>query len=317
MNIESTSTATATKTTDASTSSANTATKDDSTSFKDQLAAAKTQSSETVLTAGISTTSDAKTTQNKSIETAKTTEETKIAEATQAQKASDPQQTKTQDAAKNNITQQIANDKTTKDKDTTKKEATDPIAELSSKIAALTGLKSGVSKIQTSGLKTKETTDKADIGQTIKLDNKDVSFFLNLVQNQQMEAQAGQGSASNNASTTFTDIKSEVAQKSVQVSSTLLDAMNESSKTGKSFRIDFDSNIAVIMKVDKNGAISANFIPGDTAVENYLRNNIAGLRQNFSDQGLAYNELTYSKQQRQDKQEQQENKKNNKENENE
>jgi len=311
MNIESTSTATATKTTDASTSSTNTTTKDDSTSFKDQLAAAKTQDSKTVLTAGISTTADAKTTQNKNLETAKT------AEATQAQNASDSQQSKVQDAAKNNLAQQITNDKTTKDKDTTKKEATDPIAELSLKIAALSGLKSGVSKTQTSGLKTKETSDKADIGQTIKLDNKDVSFFLNLVQNQQMEAQAGQGSASNNASTTFNDIKSEVAQKSVQVSSTLLDAMNESSKTGKSFRIDFDSNIAVIMKVDKNGAISANFIPGDTAVENYLRNNIAGLRQNFSDQGLAYNELTYSKQQRQDKQEQQENKKNNKENENE
>jgi len=297
MNIEATATkttdtsATATATTSASTSAA---TKD--ASFKTQLEAVKSQ--------------DAKTT-----ETAKTTEDTKTADASATQKNVTATQSKAEEAAKNNIAQQTGAEKSIKDKTSTKdKTVTDPVAELSSKIATLSELKSGISKTQGLDSKTKETTDKTEIGQTIKMDNKDVSFFLNLVENQQMSAQAAQGSASNNAATEFTDVKSEATQQAVQVSSTLLNAMNEASKTGKSVRIDFDSDVAVIMKLDKNGTISANFIPGDAAVENYLRNNIAGLRQNFENQGLAYNELTYTKQQ---KQQQQEKRKNNEENENE
>jgi len=308
MNIEAPTSAKTTETASTSTSAATAAatstTKDDSTSFKSQLDAVKTK--------------DATTQKNSE-------DATNAADTAQTQKTAE-------ETAKNNISQQVGenkltdgklvdgkvvDNKSTKEKNTEKtSEVTDPIAELSSRIATLSELKTGISKTQGVTSKTKETTSTTEIGQTIKMDNKDVSFFLNLVQNQQMSAQAAQGSTSNSALTGFTDIKSEATQQTVQVSSTLLDAMNEASKTGKSFRIDFDSDVAVIMKVDKNGTISANFIPGDAAVENYLRNNIAGLRQNFENQGLAYNEISYSKQQKQEQQEQQK-RKNDKENENE
>ena len=41
------------------------------------------------------------------------------------------------------------------------------------------------------------------------------------------------------------------------------------------------------------GKVSAEFIPGDKAVEMYLRNNIDSLRQRFDDQNLPYNDLFY------------------------
>ena len=85
-------------------------------------------------------------------------------------------------------------------------------------------------------------------------------------------------------------------------------------KTNQPFRIDFDKDVSVIIKVNKDGSLAANFIPGDKAVEQYLRNNIASLRQRFDDQNLPYSELSYSNQNRQ----QQERRRNsNKENSNE
>lgn len=143
------------------------------------------------------------------------------------------------------------------------------------------------------------------------MDNNDIMFFVNLVENRQMIAQ-NNPVINSNINNNFTDIKSEATQETVRVSATLMDAINDSLKTNKSFRIDFDKDIAVIMRVDKEGVLSANFIPGSAAVENYLRNNIETLRQNFDNQNLPYNELSYKRQQKEEHQQHQ-----NKENENE
>jgi hypothetical protein len=288
VNIESTNTATATKTTDTSASSSTTATKnEDSTSFKEQLESVKTQEAKTA-------------------EDTKTSEEAKTA-----------QQTKAEETTKNNLIQQTEKDKLAAEEKAAAKNAeiTDPVKELSTKIAALSEIKNGSSKTQGSGSKINETSDKNDHCQTLKMDNKDITFFTNLVENQQMSAQNAQVSGANGmGNNLFTDIKTEATQQTVQVSSALLDALNDSAKTGKSVRIDFGSDVAVIMKVDKEGVLSANFIPGSAAVETYLKNNIASLRQSFDEQNLPYNELSYNKQQ---KQEQQQQKQNNKENEDE
>lgn len=287
MNIESTKTATIKKTNDTSTpsSSANSVSSEDK-SFKEQLESVKTQ-------------------ETKTAEDAKTTEETKTA-----------QQTKAEETTKNNLTQQTEKDRLKAEKDVAQKaEITDPIKELSTKIAALNEFKNGSTKAQNFESKIEETTDKNDHCKTLKMDNKDISFFLNLVDNQQMIAQNPQGAGNNTAGNLFTDIKSEATQKTVQVSATLLDALNDASKTGKSVRIDFGNDVAVIMKVDKEGTLSANFIPGTAAVEAYLKNNIASLKQSFNEQNLPYNELSYSKQQKQGQEQNQQ--KNNKENENE
>lgn len=291
MNIEAAKTATIPKTSDSSTSSssANSVSNEDK-SFKEQLESVKTQDN-------------------------KASEDTKAAEATNT-----AQQTKAEETAKNNTTQQSEKDRLKAEKDLAQKvEITDPIKELSSKIAAINDMKNGAAKAHGSESKIDETTDKNEHCATLKMDNKDISFFLNLVENQQMTAQNPQAAGNTNINNMFSDIKSEATQKTVQVSAALLDSLNDAAKTGKSVRIDFGNDIAVIMKVDKEGTLSANFIPGTAAVEAYLRDNIAGLKQSFNEQNLPYNQLSYSKQQKEQSQGQEQNQqqKNNKENENE
>ena len=86
---------------------------------------------------------------------------------------------------------------------------------------------------------------------------------------------------------------SEVKQN-VQISQTLLNALSDARENNQPIRIDFDQNISVILRVGRDGAISAQFIPGDKAVEQYLRNNIESLKSSFDEQDLPYSELSYS-----------------------
>ena len=73
-----------------------------------------------------------------------------------------------------------------------------------------------------------------------------------------------------------------------------MDALSKARETNQPLRIDFDQNVSVILRIGKDGAIAANFIPGDKAVEQYLRNNISNLRAVFNENDLPYTELSYS-----------------------
>ena len=144
----------------------------------------------------------------------------------------------------------------------------------------------------------------------INMSDSDANFFANLVQNTDMSMK----SISDSINQTLMNNNTQNVQKNVQVSSVLMEKLSESMKTNQPFRIDFDKDVSVIIKVNKDGSLAANFIPGDKAVEQYLRNNIASLRQRFDEQNLPYSELSYSNQNRQ----QQERRRNsNKENSNE
>ena len=50
------------------------------------------------------------------------------------------------------------------------------------------------------------------------------------------------------------------------------------------------------MKIDKDGKLSAEFIPSDKVAEEYLRNNITFLKTTFDEQKLPYNEISYRQQ---------------------
>lgn len=163
----------------------------------------------------------------------------------------------------------------------------EPLKELNSKIATLSEIKKGVSKSKKA---TRETFEVSLDSTVIKMNSNDALFFANLVNGEKLQAQA---TGVNN--TVFSEIKTEAAQSTMQVSATLMDAINESMKTNKPFRIDFDKNIAVILRVDKEGKISADFIPGDKAVEQYLKNNIPLLKERFDEQNLQYNDLSYQR----------------------
>ena len=140
---------------------------------------------------------------------------------------------------------------------------------------------------------------------TITMDMNDTQFFTDLVQNQDKTIQ--------NVVTELTqnpDADVQEIQKNVKVSATLMNALSEAVKNKQSFRIDFDKDISVIIRVDRDGAITAKFIPGDSAVEQYLKQNISTLRQRFDEQELAYNELSYTGQQKRNRKNNNDNKEN-------
>lgn len=148
-----------------------------------------------------------------------------------------------------------------------------------------------------------------NIGETLKLDMNinDAQFFIDVVKNNN----AGVQNVVQDIHQAMT-FGTEEVQKSANVSKTLLNALNNTVKTGQAVRIDFGNDIAVVMRVGKDGAIMANFIPGDKAVEEYLKNNISFLRQRFEEEDIPYSQLSYSQHQQQERRQQQENNKENK-----
>lgn len=123
----------------------------------------------------------------------------------------------------------------------------------------------------------------------INMSESDANFFADLVQNTDMSMKG----IMNQVSSELIE-NSQNVQKSIQVSSVLMEKLHESMNSNRPFRIDFDKDVSVIIKVNRDGSLAANFIPGDKAVEQYLRNNIASLRQRFDEENLAYSELSYS-----------------------
>ncbi|MBQ4647068.1 MAG: hypothetical protein IJB79_06940 [Candidatus Gastranaerophilales bacterium] len=88
---------------------------------------------------------------------------------------------------------------------------------------------------------------------------------------------------------------SDVNDKKINATTSLLNMLHTSFESKKPIRLDFDNNITVILKLDKEGKIQAHFIPGTSEVETYLKNNIACLKQNFDEEEINYSYLGYSK----------------------
>lgn len=126
---------------------------------------------------------------------------------------------------------------------------------------------------------------------SIKMSDTDAKFFSDLVNKTDMSAQSVAAEfqkALNNGNV-------QQVQSTAKATAALIANLQESAKTNQPFRIDFDQDVSVILKVDKEGKINANFIPGDKAVEAYLRNNIDFLKQRFNEENIAYGDLNYSK----------------------
>ena len=127
---------------------------------------------------------------------------------------------------------------------------------------------------------------------TAKISLEDAMFFIDLTK----EAKFSVETAPTGEFKAITQI--EVAQnvaskKAVEVTNQIATLIEKAQKTQKPVRITFDNDVSVIIKIDKQGKVTAEFIPGSIEVENYLRNNIAALRQKFDEQNLPYNDLFY------------------------
>ncbi len=121
---------------------------------------------------------------------------------------------------------------------------------------------------------------------TVMVSKEDAEFFVNLVDNGFLN---------------ITDVKN--LEKSAHVSKTLADLLAKAMNDNKPVRIDFDNNISVIIKIDRAGKISADFLPSSQVAEAYLKENLPLLKQRFDENNIEYNELN-QRQRKQDTQDQ-------------
>ena len=135
---------------------------------------------------------------------------------------------------------------------------------------------------------------------SVEMSENDANFFVDLVQKNETNVQNIVQEVQQ-----AMDFGTEQVQKTATVSKTLLNALQNSVKTGQAVRIDFGNDVSVVMRITRDGSIMANFIPGDKAVEEYLKNNIGFLKQRFDEEDIPYSQLSYSQNQQQQRREQQ------------
>ena len=142
---------------------------------------------------------------------------------------------------------------------------------------------------------------------SLLMTQEDALFFVNLTKE-------GQFSVENAPTGEFKNLmqiqvaQTAVTQKTLEVTNQLTSLIEKAQKTQKPVRISFDNDVSVVIKIDKQGKVTAEFIPGSLEVENYLRNNISALRQKFDEQNLPYNDLFYRQNGRQNRNKDKDNK---------
>lgn len=135
---------------------------------------------------------------------------------------------------------------------------------------------------------------------SVSMSLNDALFFVNLVHEGQFSVETAQNG--DFQSIIQTDVAQNiVSKKTVEVTNQLTSLIEKAQNTQKPVRISFDNDVSVVLKIDKHGKVTAEFIPGSVEVESYLKNNIAALRQRFDEQNLPYNDLFYRQNSRQNR----------------
>lgn len=136
--------------------------------------------------------------------------------------------------------------------------------------------------------------------ESLKIEKNDALFFINLLEKNGVET-----SISASGKGEYEAIQN---QKSANVSKTLMNLLQKANDTKSPVRLDFDNNITLVLRVDKEGKLNAQFFPSDKIAEEYLKNNIPFLRQQFDEKEIKYSNISYHSQ----KDEKGENRQNNK-----
>ena len=125
-------------------------------------------------------------------------------------------------------------------------------------------------------VKTNVVVEQVVKSDTVIMNEADVEVFTQLVQN---------------GSVDMNNLAPQAAQKAVQVSKTLVDMLAKSMETNQPLRIDFDNDISVIIRISRDGKITADFLPSSQVAEAYLKENLPLLRQKFDNENIEYDEL--------------------------
>ncbi|GBF23516.1 hypothetical protein tpqmel_0920 [Candidatus Gastranaerophilus sp. (ex Termes propinquus)] len=119
----------------------------------------------------------------------------------------------------------------------------------------------------------------------VNVDENDALFFLALVDSSSLNI----GKLQN--------FSAQEIIKSTNVSKTLVDLLSSANSIGKPVRIDFDNAITLVLRIDRDGKLNAQFFPGDRAAQEYLRHNIPYLKNRFDEQNIQYTEISYKSKQ--------------------
>lgn len=129
---------------------------------------------------------------------------------------------------------------------------------------------------------------------TLTISKEDALFFSELVEKADYIVKENENANLFQAS--LLKVTNEVGTKDLkttEVSKSLMNLIEEAYRTNKPMRLDFDNNVSVILRIGRDGKVNAEFIPGDKAVEQYLRNNIGYLKDKFEEQNLEYGDIMY------------------------
>ena len=113
---------------------------------------------------------------------------------------------------------------------------------------------------------------------SIIMNQADVEVFANLVENKTVD---------------MNNLAPEATKKSIEVSKTLADMLLKAKETNQPLRIDFDNNISVIIRISRDGKLSAEFLPSSQVAEAYLKENLPILKQRFDEKNLEYENLSH------------------------
>ena len=85
----------------------------------------------------------------------------------------------------------------------------------------------------------------------------------------------------------------QVSYKTLNFSKGLFNLVEYSFNTQKPVRLSFQGDSAVILKINTDGKLTAEFISNDAAMEYALKSSIPGLKQKMDAEGLPYEEIYY------------------------
>lgn len=126
----------------------------------------------------------------------------------------------------------------------------------------------------------------------LTMDKSDAEFFIDAVNKNEL----GLNQAITPAEIfSLSEGASPESVKSSVVSKTLLNMLEDSMNNAKPVRIDFGNNISAVLRVDRNGKISAEFYPSDKAAEQYLKTNLSFLRDSLDSKTIPYGKIVMGK----------------------
>ncbi len=85
----------------------------------------------------------------------------------------------------------------------------------------------------------------------------------------------------------------QVSYKSFNVSKGLFNIIEHSFKAQKPVRLDFNGNSSVILKMNNEGKLIAEFISNDKAMEYALKSSISTLKEKLDSEGIPYDKISY------------------------